>query len=229
MAVFLIMTKKKKHVNFPPSHNYKPITSSLLDKMVEGREFESLLSYRAANINIADEIRKSINEIKDIRKNPVICYVANIVNSNIKMSTSIEYNDELPFSEMVASIPIEEKSINIIFVTPGGLTQQIPKFVDKLRPRFEKATFILPNIAMSAGTIFAMSGDDIIMHSQAYIGPVDPQIPNRDGVYIPLQSILTLLKEIQERGEERIKNGNRLFGLIYIFYVKLIQKKLGMQ
>jgi len=108
---------------------------------------------------------------------------------------------------MVESIPADVKAIDIILVTPGGSAQQVAKFVDKLRPRFDHISFILPDIAMSAGTIFVMSGDDIIMDSRAYIGPVDPQIPDKNGMYVPAQAILTLIREIQERGEEFIKKG----------------------
>jgi len=51
---------------------------------------------------------------------------------------------------------------------------------------------------MSAGTIFAMSGDEIVMTNSSYIGPVDPQVPNKDGVYVPAQAILTLINKFQQ-------------------------------
>ncbi|HEY4786062.1 MAG TPA: hypothetical protein VIH57_08430 [Bacteroidales bacterium] len=189
-----------------PTIAIQPV-NSLLDKMVDGREFESLLPYKAVNIDFASEIRRSLKEIESIRKKPVICYLSNIVNSNIKASTSIDYNDDLPFSEMLSSIPSSIKEIDIILVTPGGSAEQVAKFVDKLRPRFDSVSFILPNMAMSAGTIFVMSGNEIIMDSRAYIGPIDPQIPNKDGFYVPAQAILTLIEDIQNRGDDLLKKG----------------------
>lgn len=111
------------------------------------------------------------------------------------------------FQKMVNSIPEHIKEIDILLVTPGGSAQQVAKFVDKLRPRFEKVSFIIPNVAMSAGTIFVMSGNEIIMDPQSYIGPIDPQIPNRDGAYIPAQAILTLVEDIQQRGQTQIDQG----------------------
>lgn len=57
-----------------------------------------------------------------------------------------------------------------------------------------------------AGTIFAMSGDDIIMTGSSYIGPIDPQVRNKDGAMVPAQSILTLLEDIRERGKQAIAN-----------------------
>ena len=58
----------------------------MLDIMIDGREFESLLNYEYQNIDFIGELRKSIAEIKEIRKRPIVCYVANVVkpgNSSI--------------------------------------------------------------------------------------------------------------------------------------------------
>lgn len=175
--------------------------------MIDGREFESLLQYKNVRINVLAEIRRALKEISDVRKRPVIVYMANVVNANVKAVSSIEYSDDLPFSELVNTIPVDVRNIDVILVTPGGSGTQVAKFVDKLRPRFDTVSFIIPDIAMSAGTIFAMSGDEIIMTSNSHIGPIDPQVPNRDGIYVPAQALLTLIEHIQTRGEQAIKRG----------------------
>lgn len=183
--------------------------NSLLDHMIDGKEYESLLSLNVQNINLASEIRKALDEIQEIRKKPAICYLANVIRPNIKSSISIQNNDDLPFSEMISTIPNTINDIDIILVTPGGSAQQVARFVDKVRPRFDNVSFILPDMCMSAGTIFAMSGDEIIMDSRAYIGPIDPQVANKDGRFVPAQAILTLISEIQKRGEKSIKKGQQ--------------------
>lgn len=195
----------KKHRAFMIPQSKIPTITSLLDHMRDGNEFESLLKFKAVNIDVATEIRKSLQEIRAVRNRPAICYLANVVNTGIKMSTSIDNIDDLPFSEMISSIPADEKNIDVILVTPGGSAQQVAKFIDKLRPRFDNVVFILPYMAMSAGTIFAMSGNDIIMGKNSYIGPTDPQVPNRDGFYVPAQAILTLIDDIQKRGDLLLK------------------------
>lgn len=182
-------------------------TDSLIDGMVDGREYESLLVHPVVNLDVATEIKKAIMAIQTIRKKPLVCYVSNIVNTKIEAPISIDNSDDLPFAEMISTIPDEIKDIDVFLVTPGGSGQQVAKFVDRLRPRFDNVTFILPNMAMSAGTIFVMSGNDIIMDSRAYIGPIDPQIPNKNGQYVPAQSILVLLDEIQKRGQELLESG----------------------
>jgi len=189
------------------SQSGPPTIDSLLDHMEDNREFESLLRYKNIELDIAKEIRKSLSEIYEVRKRPLICYAANIVNARIKAQIGIDFNDDLPFSEMVATVPEEQKEIDVIVVTPGGLAEQVSKFVDKLRNKFEDVSFIIPNMSMSAGTILVMSGNNIIMGPNSYIGPVDPQVVSKEGRFLPAQALLTLIDEIQKRGEEQIKKG----------------------
>lgn len=186
----------------PGNHTQdKKVTTSLLDVMEDNHEFESLLKYNFIDLDIRGEIRRAITEIENIRKKPMICFVSNVVKQNIKAPISINSEDDLPFTELVSTIPQSEKEIDILLVTPGGSAPQVDKFVNILRPRFENVTFILPNIAMSAGSIFIMSGDNIIMNSTSYFGPIDPQVPNKDGQFVPAQTLLALVSEIKERGE----------------------------
>ena len=203
-----------------------PIANSLLEKMVDGREFESLLHYKFQNINLIDELRRSIIEVKSIRQRPLLCYVANVVKP-ITGSISIDDSDDLPFDEMIKSVPAEVKQIDIVLVTPGGSAQTVSRFVNKLRPRFDEVTFILLNKCMSAGTIFVMSGNEIVMKSDSYIGPIDPQTPSKTGGYVPAQSILTLVEDIKERGEDLIKQGKQPSWSDMVLLKNIDPKELG--
>ena len=117
--------QKKRHIrlipqNKPhPTHALPPVSSTMLDKMVDGREFESLLKYQYQNLNVTGELQKSLQDIKAIRKRPVVCYVANVVKPT-NSSISIDDSDDLPFNEMIASLPHDAKEIDIVLVTPGG-------------------------------------------------------------------------------------------------------------
>jgi hypothetical protein len=190
----------------PGNHTQdKKVMSSLLDVMEDNHEFESLLKYNYIDLDIRSEIRRAIKEIENIRNRPLICYVSNVVRQNVKAPISINSEDDLPFTELLSTTTRSEKGIDILLVTPGGSAQQVDKFVNILRSRFDNITFILPNVAMSAGSIFIMSGDNIIMSSTSYFGPIDPQVPNKDGQFVPAQTLLALISDIQERGETYIK------------------------
>lgn len=191
----------------------KPIEAvSMLDLMKDGREYESIVAQQpnGYKFHLHEDIKRSLDEISKIRRRPAICYIANTLNQNIKSSTSIDYNDETPFLEMLKNIPEEYKDIDIVLVTPGGISEVVARLVDIIRKRFETVGFILPFMAMSAGTIFCLSGDELIMSEGACIGPIDPQVLSRKaGRFVPAQAILTLISAIQERGEQQIAKGEK--------------------
>lgn len=225
------MSRNGKNKNLPsfkivPPRRIEKVTS-LLDTMKDGREYESIISCAVEGLNLSDEIKKSISEIENVRNRPVVCYLVNIINSGIKGSIAIDGSDDLSFSEIIDNVDTNSKDLDIILVTPGGSSDQVAKFVNKIRPRFDNISFILPDQAMSAGTIFCMAGDELIMDSRAYIGPIDPQVLTKDGRYVPAQSILTLLKSIQVRGEESLKKGNNPFWTDIQILNSLDAKEIG--
>lgn len=195
------------HFNNPPARP-QPIAHSLLDLMVDGREYQSIVG-KNVSIQLDVEMKRALSDIQAIRKRPIICYISNTLNSAIagKVSLSIDNTDDAPFIEILNAIPPEEKAVDIILVTPGGSADTVDYFVKKLRDRFDNIAFILPYMAMSAGTIFCMSGDELIMSESAYIGPIDPQVPSRGGMFVPAQSIMTLITNIKARGDAQMKKG----------------------
>ena len=66
----------------------------------------------------------------------------------------------------------------VILRTPGGSAETVEKLVEIIRFHYEEIYFIVPDEAMSAGTIFCMSGDRIYMDYSSSLGPIDPQIHN---------------------------------------------------
>lgn len=96
----------------------QPSVVFLLDTMVAGREFESLLKLKQVNIDLISEIRRALKEISNLRGKPNIAYLANVVNPNIKAVCSIEYSNDLPFSKLVNTVPVDAKHIDVILVTP---------------------------------------------------------------------------------------------------------------
>ncbi|MDO8715436.1 MAG: hypothetical protein Q7J73_01300 [Dehalococcoidales bacterium] len=187
-----------------PQRQQKRMVESLLDAMVDGKEYQSLLNVTPNNIEFGSELRRAIKDIEDIRKRPLVVYAGNVIKP--LGNNEISYPDDLPFSEMISAVPTTD-SLDVLIVTPGGLAQQVSQFVNKVRPRFTNVSMILPYMAMSAGTIWALSGNDILMDQRAFIGPIDPQVVGKDGRFVPAQAILMLLKRIQESGEENMKKG----------------------
>lgn len=69
------------------------------------------------------------------------------------------------------------KGLDLILHTPGGLISATQSLVDYLHAMFDKnIRAIVPQIAMSAGTMIACSCKSILMAKHSNIGPIDPHL-----------------------------------------------------
>ncbi len=67
----------------------------------------------------------------------------------------------------------------VIFLnSPGGSAEIVEKLVEIIRFHYKEVYFVVPDEAMSAGTIFCMAGDKIFMDYSSSLGPIDPQVHN---------------------------------------------------
>ena len=89
----------------------------------------------------------------------------------------------------------------IILQTPGGVVEAVARMVDTIRHHYKEVDFIVPDQAMSAGTVFVMSGDRIFMDYFSCLGPIDPQI-EKDGKLVPALSYLSQFKRLNEKAEK---------------------------
>jgi len=134
-----------------------------------------------------------------------LCYIANVVDPRAT-GIEIDFSDDLPFKELVTSAP-SSAEVDVFVTTPGGIGSQVPHFVQTLRAKYQKVNFIIPYMCMSAGTLFALSGDRIFMDSRGFIGPIDPQVRLKTGEFVPAQSVLHLLNKIHEEGDRALARG----------------------
>lgn len=78
-------------------------------------------------------------------------------------------------------------------ITPpsgGGSIEVAERIVNVSRHYYpDDVAFVVPDVALSAGTVLAMSGDAILMDHFSCLGPIDPQI-EREGKLVPALSYL---------------------------------------
>lgn len=78
------------------------------------------------------------------------------------------------------------KGLDLVLHTPGGDIAATESLVDYLRQMFGKdIRAIVPQLAMSAGTMIALASKEILMGKHSNLGPIDPQI----GIF-PAQGVL---------------------------------------
>lgn len=90
------------------------------------------------------------------------------------------------------------KTLTIILDTEGGLVDPVERMVRIIRHHYEVVDFIIPDQAMSAGTVFALSADNIYMDYNSQLGPIDPQF-FIDDKWVPGLSYLETFKELSEK------------------------------
>lgn len=83
----------------------------------------------------------------------------------------------------------------VILTTRGGSAEMVERYVNILRHHYQEINFIVPDHAYSAGTIFCMSGDSIHMDYSSVLGPIDPQVPNKDNKYVAALGYLDKVNE----------------------------------
>lgn len=91
--------------------------------------------------------------------------------------------------------------LDLILHTPGGEIAAAESIVDYLRSMFEtNIRAIIPQIAMSAGTMVACSCKEIYMGKHSSLGPIDPQING-----IPTHGIIEEFKRAaQDIGQNQL-------------------------
>lgn len=87
--------------------------------------------------------------------------------------------------ENVASQEGCKKQLVVVLETNGGSIEVVERISDVFRHHFESVIFVIPNVAYSAGTVLSLSGDAIYMDYYSVLGPIDPQIRNREGRWVP--------------------------------------------
>lgn len=87
--------------------------------------------------------------------------------------------------EQLASSDGKRAQLAVVLETDGGSIETVERMHDVMRHHYGNIIFVIPNFAFSAGTVLALSGDDIYMDYYSVLGPIDPQIMNKDGRWVP--------------------------------------------
>jgi hypothetical protein len=90
---------------------------------------------------------------------------------------------------MTCSKGVDKDGLNLIVHTPGGDYEATKRIITYLHETYKHIRVYIPHMAMSGGTLFACSSDEIFMGPYSSIGPTDPQV-FLDGNYIPVGALI---------------------------------------
>jgi serine dehydrogenase proteinase len=205
------MGRREKHVKRKGRHGaFRPASKNGGSSVASGKGvFYDLLTKQPPPTpqQLRDRRIALIKAIQEKRGRPLIIYATSSNVTERRIPAYMHREDLIPLSETLRTVSGDAKAIDVLVETPGGLAEVAIEIVNLLRPRFEHVGFIVPHIAMSAGTILVMSGDEILMDHRSSLGPIDPQFMDGEGRPSPAQAIISGIETIKQ---EVAKNNGQL-------------------
>lgn len=91
------------------------------------------------------------------------------------------------------------EDLHVLLDTPGGDGESAVRMLRQAQSRCRELTLVVPNQAKSAGTLFALGADHILMGPTSDLGPVDPQIRMPDGSWPAAKAIVGAVEYAEQR------------------------------
>lgn len=109
-------------------------------------------------------------------RNVILYYSGWLQKANIPLSYGIDDSDKNGFMSVLYQLD-RSKGLDLLLHTPGGETAATESLVQYLRSFFgTDIRAIVPQLAMSAGTMIACACKEIVMGKHSSLGPIDPQL-----------------------------------------------------
>ncbi len=124
--------------------------------------------------------RKYIKALSDLTgRNVIVYYSAWLQKGSVRELQAlfaVNDNDKNGFMATIHQLD-RNRGLDLILHTPGGDSAATESIVDYLRQMFgTNIRAFVPQLAMSAGTMIALSCKEIVMGKHSNLGPIDPQI-----------------------------------------------------
>lgn len=126
------------------------------------------------------------------RRNVIAYYSGFLSKPGIQL---LDINDEDMNGFMMAVHKLDRsRGLDLILHTPGGNIATTESLVSYLHTMFNRdIRVVVPQVAMSAGTMIACSSKEIVLGKQSSLGPIDPQFRG-----IPAQGVINEFKRALE-------------------------------
>jgi hypothetical protein len=171
-------------------------------------EVNSLIpKYQGNTFNIIRN--KYVKALSDSTGRDTIVYLSRWASGDAPpMAVSITDEDIHAFMEAIAGL--KNDKLDLILHTGGGSAETTDAIVSYLRQKFNHIRVIIPQAAMSAGTMLACAADEIIMGRQSSIGPIDPQFILQTAVGIQSIPAHAIIKQFMMAQDDCAKNPKNL-------------------
>ena len=134
------------------------------------------ISKRMSAIDLENELKRLIAEYNKIKDSYLLIYASDMEKSFLLQGNilSLSMGDYQNIHEILRLVDSEK--LDFYLETPGGSGEAAEELVTFLHSKFNSVDFIIAGEAKSAGTLMAMSADEIYMTDSGSLGPIDAQV-----------------------------------------------------
>lgn len=133
------------------------------------------LNRRMSIIDLKTELQKLIKDYNRYTGRYLFVYSSDINKGRTRgIDVSLIQDDFYNVQDILRES--NEEKIDFYIETPGGSGEAAEEIAKFLRKKFNEVNFIIAGEAKSAGTILALSGDNIYMTDTGSLGPIDAQV-----------------------------------------------------
>ena len=109
-----------------------------------------------------------------------------------------EFSIEKALTKIANECKVKDCKLYFLVNSPGGSVASSFKIALAVRQCFDDITVFVPHIAASGGTMLALTGNSIRMGMMSQLGPVDVQVPYKNG-HISANSLLMAETDLARR------------------------------
>lgn len=119
--------------------------------------------------------RRYLRQLGELTERNVIVYYSGWLQKSGMPGSAINDEDKNGFMTVIHEMD-RKRGLDLLLHTPGGETAATESLVDYLRASFgTDIRAIVPQLAMSGGTMMACACREIVMGKHSSLGPIDPQ------------------------------------------------------
>ena len=92
-----------------------------------------------------------------------------------------------------------DENLHVMLCTLGGDGETALRLVRQAQSRCRELTVIVPDQAKSAGTLFVLGADRVLMGPTSDLGPIDPQFRLPSGAFASGKAIIAAVEDAEQR------------------------------
>jgi hypothetical protein len=119
--------------------------------------------------------RRYLKRLHKVTGRNIICYYSGWLQKPGIRGSSVNDADKNGLMTVIHGLD-RNKGLDLVLHTPGGETAATESIVDYVYKMFDgNIRAVVPQLAMSAGTMISCACKEIVMGKQSNLGPIDPQ------------------------------------------------------